>query len=379
MTKSAYILSAVLCVSGIHGIAPRILPKFTHEVTGGDIKISWLKDTPQTVVLMGVGDLMLGSNYPSPNLLPPNGGKEILQEVAPVLKKADITFGNLEGVIMSENGTPKKCKNPAFCYVFKSPDNYVQNFLDAGFDLLSVANNHTGDFGAKGREHTAKVLQDAGIQFAGHEAHPYTMFERNGIRFGFCAFSPNTGTVSLLKIEEAVSLIRMLNDSCDIVIVSMHAGAEGNKYNHITRKDEIFLGENRGNPYSFAHRAIDAGADIIWGHGPHVVRAVEVYKDRFIAYSLGNFATYGTINVNGISGYAPIIEIETDRTGKFIRGKIHSAIQHKGEGPRWDSSNRVAREIKALTEKDIRECELLISETGEIRLKLSKKVAIKMD
>ena len=379
MTKSAYILSAVLCVSGIHGIATHILPKFTHEVTGGDIKISWLKDTPQTVVLMGVGDLMLGSNYPSPNLLPPNGGKEILQEVAPVLKKADITFGNLEGVIMSENGTPKKCKNPAFCYVFKSPDNYVQNFLDAGFDLLSVANNHTGDFGAKGREHTAKVLQDAGIQFAGHEAHPYTMFERNGIRFGFCAFSPNTGTVSLLKIEEAVSLIRMLNDSCDIVIVSMHAGAEGNKYNHITRKDEIFLGENRGNPYSFAHRAIDAGADIIWGHGPHVVRAVEVYKDRFIAYSLGNFATYGTINVNGISGYAPIIEIETDRTGKFIRGKIHSAIQHKGEGPRWDSSNRVAREIKALTEKDIRECELLISETGEIRLKLSKKVAIKMD
>ena len=379
MTKSAYILSAVLCVSGIHGIAPRILPKFTHEVTGGDIKISWLKDTPQTVVLMGVGDLMLGSNYPSPNLLPPNGGKEILQEVAPVLKKADITFGNLEGVIMSENGTPKKCKNPAFCYVFKSPDNYVQNFLDAGFDVLSVANNHTGDFGAKGREHTAKVLQDAGIQFAGHEAHPYTMFERNGIRYGFCAFSPNTGTVSLLKIEEAVLLIRMLNDSCDIVIVSMHAGAEGNKYNHITRKDEIFLGENRGNPYSFAHRAIDAGADIIWGHGPHVVRAVEVYKDRFIAYSLGNFATYGTINVNGISGYAPIIEIETDRTGKFIRGKIHSAIQHKGEGPRWDSSNRVAREIKALTEKDIRECELLISETGEIRLKLSKKVAIKMD
>jgi hypothetical protein len=379
MTKSAYILSAVLCVSGIHGIAPRILPKFTHEVTGGDIKISWLKDTPQTVVLMGVGDLMLGSNYPSPNLLPPNGGKEILQEVAPVLKKADITFGNLEGVILSENGTPKKCKNPAYCYVFKSPDNYVQNYLDAGFDVLSVANNHTGDFGAKGREHTAKVLQDAGIQFAGHEAHPYTMFERNGIRYGFCAFSPNTGTVSLLKIEEAVSLIRMLNDSCDIVIVSMHAGAEGNKYNHITRKDEIFLGENRGNPYSFAHRAIDAGADIIWGHGPHVVRAVEVYKDRFIAYSLGNFATYGTINVNGISGYAPIIEIETDRTGKFIRGKIHSAIQHKGEGPRWDSSNRVAREIKALTEKDIRECELLISETGEIRLKLSKKVAIKMD
>ena len=369
MTKTVFILSAVLCVSGLYGIAPPIFPKFTKEVTGGDIKKSWLKDTPQTVVFMGVGDLMLGSNYPSPNLLPPNGGKDILQEVAPVLKKADITFGNLEGVILSENGTPKQCKNPAYCYVFKSPDSYVQNFLDARFDLLSVANNHTGDFGAKGREHTAKVLQDAGIQFAGHEAHPYTIFKREGIRYGFCAFSPNTGTVSLLKIEEAVSLIRMLNDSCDIVIVSMHTGAEGSKYNHITRKDETFVGENRGNPYSFAHRAIDAGADIVWGHGPHVVRAVDLYKDRFIAYSLGNFATYGTINVSGISGYAPIIEVETDRKGKFISGKIHSAIQHKGEGPRWDSSNRVAKEIKALTEKDIPECDLSISKEGNIAKK----------
>ena len=367
--RSIYIVFVITIALFVCIIMPALFSKASAQVNEKKGSTVPIVDTPQTVLLMGVGDLMLGSNYPSPNLLPPNGGKDILQEVAPVLKKADITFGNLEGVILSENGTPKQCKNPAYCYVFKSPDSYVQNFLDAGFDLLSIANNHTGDFGAKGREHTAKVLQDAGIQFAGHETHPYTIFEREGIRYGFCAFAPNTGTVSLLKIEEAASLIRMLNDSCDIVIVSMHTGAEGSKYNHITRKDEIYVGENRGNPYSFAHRAIDAGADIVWGHGPHVVRAVEVYKDRFIAYSLGNFATYGTINVNGISGYAPIIEVETDRTGKFIRGKIHSAIQHKGEGPRWDSSNRVAKEIKALTEKDIPECDLYISKEGNIAKK----------
>jgi len=366
LSRSIY---AVLVITGtfvVCMILPAVLPKASAQVNEKKVSMLPVVDTPQTVIMMGVGDLMLGSNYPSPNLLPPNSGKDILQEVTPVLKKADITFGNLEGVIMTDKGTPKQCKNPAYCYVFKSPDNYVQNFLDAGFDVLSVANNHSGDFGTKGRENTAKVLQDAGIKFAGHEAHPYTIFERNGIRYGFCAFAPNSGTVSLLKIEEAVSLISMLNDSCDIVIVSMHTGAEGSKYNHITRKDEIFVGENRGNPYSFAHRAIDAGADIIWGHGPHVVRAVEVYKDRFIAYSLGNFATYGTINVNGISGYAPIIEIETDRTGKFIRGKIHSAIQHKGEGPRWDSSFRVAREIRHLTQQDFPGRNLSISNVGEI-------------
>ena len=369
MMKTWYILSAAIGVSIIYSLAPDQLPIVKIKDSRADNIKSSLKDSQQTVVLMGVGDLMLGSNYPSTHLLPPNGGKDILEEVKPVLKRADITFGNLEGVIMTDKGTPKQCKNPAYCYVFKSPDSYIQNFVDAGFDLLSVANNHTGDFGEKGREHTARVLQLASMKFAGHQTHPYTIFERNGIRYGFCAFAPNMGTVSLLKIEEAVLLIKMLNDSCDIVIVSMHAGAEGSKFNHITRKNEIFVGENRGNPYSFAHRAIDAGADIVWGHGPHVVRAVDLYKDRFIAYSLGNFATYGTININGISGYAPIIEVETDRSGKFIRGKIHSAIQHKGKGPIWDSSYRVAKEIRDLTHQDFPESSLSITETGDMFLR----------
>ena len=370
--RSIYIVFFIACAFGVYIFLPALLPKANAQVNEKKVSKPPIVDTPQTVLLMGVGDLMLGSNYPSPILLPQNGGKDILLEVAPVLKNADITFGNLEGVIMTDKGTPKQCKNPAYCYVFKSPDSYIQNFVDAGFDLVSVANNHTGDFGEKGREHTARVLQQAGMRFAGHQTYPYTIFYRNGIRYGFCAFAPNIGTVSLLKIEEAVLLIKMLNDSCDIVIVSMHAGAEGSKYNHITRKDEIFVGENRGNPYSFAHRAIDAGADIVWGHGPHVVRAVDLYKERFIAYSLGNFATYGTINVNGISGYAPIIEVETDRSGKFIRGKIHSAIQHKGEGPRWDSSYRVAKEIRYLTLQDFPESSLSISESGDMAIRKGK-------
>jgi len=328
-------------------------------------------DSLPNVILMGVGDMMLGSNYPSIDLLPPEGGKNLLKAVAPVLRRADISFGNLEGVIMSAPGTPKHCNQPEYCYVFKSPDEYVQHFIDAGIDVLSVANNHTGDFGAKGRMHTAELLSKAGIQFAGHEAFPYTIFERGGVKYGFCAFAPNAGTVSILETDAALAIIKKLQDSCDIVIVSMHTGAEGSKYNHITRKPEIFVGENRGNPYAFARMAIDAGADIVWGHGPHVVRAVDIYKERFIAYSMGNFATYGTINTKGISGYAPVIEVETDRTGKFIRGKIHSALQQKGTGPYWDSTYQAAKEIKRLTESDFPESALIVNEMGEIRLKKS--------
>ncbi|MEJ2005490.1 MAG: CapA family protein [Cyclobacteriaceae bacterium] len=103
-----------------------------------------LKDT---VSIIGVGDMMLGTNFPDDSYLPPNGGKDLLREVSPILRNADVTFGNLEGVILNEGGDAKKCKDPKLCYIFRSPEYMVQNFVDAGFDVLSTANNHAGDFG----------------------------------------------------------------------------------------------------------------------------------------------------------------------------------------------------------------------------------------
>lgn len=368
MTKTLYIVTVFLAGWGFYYYHSNSDYAANQQLVSALIK-PVPSDTIPNLIFMGVGDIMLGSNYPSSDFLPAKGGKKLLKAVAPVLRRADISFGNLEGVIMSAPGKPKHCKQPEYCYVFKSPDEYVQHFVDAGIDVLSVANNHTGDFGEKGRMHTAAILKKAGIQFAGHTTFPYTIFEKGGVRYGFCAFAPNAGTVSILETETAVAIIKKLQDSCDIVMVSMHAGAEGSKFNHVTQQSEIFLGENRGNPYAFARMAIDAGADIVWGHGPHVVRAVDLYKNRFIAYSMGNFATYGSINTKGISGFAPIIEVETDRTGKFIRGKIHSALQRKGTGPFWDSTYLAAKEIKKLTESDFPESELVVSEKGEIRLK----------
>ena len=115
-----------------------------------------------------------------------------------------------------------------------------------------------------------------------------TMFEKDGIKYGFCAFAPNRGTVSINEISNAVNIVANLDSLCDIVIVSFHGGAEGSKHTHITRSNEIYLGENRGNPYKFARDVIDAGADIVFGHGPHVTRAIDLYKDRFIAYNMRN-------------------------------------------------------------------------------------------
>lgn len=333
-------------------------------------KNSEQKDTQQinskTIKIIGVGDIMLGTNFPSSSYLPPNDGKDILSSVNGIIKTGDISFGNLEGVILTGSGSVKKCSNPKFCYAFKMPDHYVNHLSTAGFNLLSIANNHVLDFGQVGKINTMKLLNDAGIPHAGLIECPYTTFEKKGIKYGFAAFSPNRGTLKINNYIEARKIISHLDTICDIVIVSFHGGAEGSKMTHITRKTEIYLGENRGNPYQFARIAIDAGADVIFGHGPHVTRAIDIYKDRFIAYSLGNFATYGRFNLSGPNGISPIIELEIDSKGKFINGKIHSTKQIGKGGPVLDENNKVLNEIIKLTKTDIPECDLLINSEGVI-------------
>ncbi|GAI11159.1 unnamed protein product, partial [marine sediment metagenome] len=227
-----------------------------------------LKDT---ITIIGVGDIMLGTNYPSSKYLPPeNDCKPLLQSVLTILKDADVTFGNLEGAFLNTGSVAKKCKDTTKCYVFRIPDAYVKCLAEAGFDILSLANNHSYDFGQPGIINTIRLLDENDILYAGLLTHPTSIFIKDNIKFGFCAFSPNSGTCDIRNISNAQRIVRELDKQCDIVIVSFHGGAEGKNHQHITRKIEIFYGENRGNVYEFAHKVIDAGADIVFGHGPHV-------------------------------------------------------------------------------------------------------------
>ena len=327
-----------------------------------------------TLTFVGVGDIMMGLNYPDESpVLPPEDGALIFADVKSILQDATLTIGNLEGVLLDLGGTPKRCSNPKLCYAFRMPERYVNHLVDAGFDLLSVANNHSGDFGPTGRETSQEVLKKAGLGFAGFEGMSEKYYlEKDGIRYGFTAFSVNNGTLRVTDAAKAKQVISDLRDSSDIVIVSMHIGAEGKKFNRITRKTEHFVGENRGNPYAFARLAIDAGADIVFGHGPHVARAIDLYKGKFIAYSLGNFATSTSVNITGVSGYAPIIKIKTNKNGDFLEGQIFSAIQQGPDGarrPLLDTTGACISEIKKLTEKDIPEAKIVIEKDGKIVLK----------
>ena len=318
-----------------------------------------------TLSIIGVGDIMMGTNYPE-DRLPPNDGEHLLKNVESVLRDADVTFGNLEGTLLDDGGVPKKCNDPKVCYAFRTPVRYVKNLVSAGFDIVSLANNHAGDMGDPGRISTMETLIQANILHAGQLSQPTAIFQKDSITYGLAAFSPNSNCVDINDIAGAVRIVEELDSICDVVIVSFHGGAEGAKFQNVPRTNEMYYGENRGDVYKFSHTLIDAGADIVFGHGPHVTRAVEVYNERFIAYSLGNFATYRGISVSGVNGLAPIIKVFTDTQGKFIHGKIIPTYQTYETGVRIDPQNQVIKLIQELTKKDFPESQIHIDENGLI-------------
>lgn len=320
------------------------------------------------VSVAGTGDIMPGSSFPSARYLPPGDNPvSFISEAAPVLKGVDIAVGNLEGSFLN-NGEPfKRCRDTAICYLFRIPEKYSSVLSACGFDFISLANNHFLDFGNKGASRTMQILDSLNISYAGTESVPYSIVERDSLTFGFCAFSTTAGSLNLHEIDKAEEIVRMLGKKCNIVIVSFHGGAEGASYQRVVRGPEFFYGENRGNVYEFAHRMIDAGADIIFGHGPHVPRAIEVYRERLICYSLGNFFTYGRMNISGPNGLAPVVVVNTDTEGRFVSGTIHS-FQQTYEGPvKYDPLNRAAGKIRELTLLDFPETGPFISDNGDIK------------
>lgn len=319
-----------------------------------------------TIHIAAVGDLMLGTAYPNAYNLPPDSAKNSLKAAEKYLKEADVAFGNLEGTLV-DSGVPigKKMFKP---YSFRMPVNYGNIFKDAGFDVLSIANNHIDDFGDKGRKSTVEVLDSMGINHAGLQVNPTSIFSINGVKYGFCAFSPNAQVVSLHDFKGAARIIKDLKQQVDIVIVSFHGGGEGTGYEHVPCKKESYMGENRGDVHAFAHNAIDAGADVIFGNGPHVTRAMEVYNKRLIAYSLGNFCTYKSVSVSGVCGLAPLLKVNLNKKGEFLNGNIIGFKQTHGDGLVPDSLNNAAIRIKYLTEMDFPQSGLAIANNGVITL-----------
>lgn len=315
-----------------------------------------LPEEPAVIRVFAVGDIMIGTTFPE-NILPPNDGADYFDPVQPFLNGSDILFGNLEGPL-TEGGKSTKCGDykpgPGIkrCFAFRSPPRYAKLLQKAGFNALNVANNHAFDFGEKGMENTLAALNNVGIQPVGGKQVAF--FHVHDKRIAVVGFSCSTRLTpymySMLDIPQAIRIVSSLKAENDLVIVSFHGGAEGSAALIVRDAYEEFLGENRGNPVRFARAVIDAGADLVLGHGPHVPRAIEIYRDKLIAYSLGNFAAYSMFNLTGPSGMGYVLQATLSaETGNILSFRTPSTVLLRPGIPAIDNKGNAETLLRKLS------------------------------
>lgn len=314
-----------------------------------------------TLRLRAVGDLMLGTSVPE-GVLPPEDGAHLLDDVAPLLRDADLTFGNFEGPLC-DSGTSAKCRKGGNCFAFRTPTRYAPYFKAAGLDLGSTANNHSGDFGEACRRETEAALDGQGIVWSGPPGSIGSTTAK-GRKVALVAFHTSGATNDVNDLAAAKALVAKAASTHDVVIVSFHGGAEGPGADQVKDGAERYLGENRGDLKAFTHGVIDAGADVVFGHGPHVLRAMELYQGRLIAYSLGNFATYGRFSLGGPLGVSVVLEVELGDDGRFVTGRLFSTKQEGKGVPLRDETKRGQRAIATLSARDFPKTGVRVSDEG---------------
>jgi hypothetical protein len=312
------------------------------------------------ITIAAVGDTMLG-NTPE---LPPEPSTYL--DPAKEDLTGDVVFGNLEGTLTEVAESPK-CDGakPGECYAFRAPPEYAGYLAEAGFTLMSNANNHSLDFGEAGQEDTVDALHEAGIARTGLPGE-ITIVHAGGRRLAFLGFAPYPWTASLTDLETARALIEEAAAEADIVVVAIHAGAEGTEAQHVTGEEETYLGEDRGNAEEFAHLAVDAGADLVLGSGPHVLRGMEVYDHRLVAYSLGNFAGYHDFATEGVLGASAVLHVTLAPDGAFRSGRLDSLRLAEAGQPVPDPSGEAATLVAQLSTEDFGESAIQVGSGGKL-------------
>ncbi|PHJ59950.1 metallophosphatase [Nostoc linckia z18] len=341
------------------GLLPLTIPEFREPTLKKQIFAG-------TITIKAVGDIIPGTNFPNYRL--PRFQDQLLpKSVRTHLQGSDILFGNFESSLTNHPYTTKDI-NREQVFAFRSPPAYAQLFAKAGFNVFNMANNHAMDFGLVGFKDTKKNLEAAGIATLGHK-NQILYLKANNIPVGMIGFSPYEMYNSIHNLVAAEKLVAQAKKNANIVIVSMHAGAEGTEALHVKNQTEFFYGENRGNSINFARKMIDAGADLVLGHGPHVPRAMEIYKNKIIAYSLGNFLGYRTLSTNAQAGDSLILEVKINSSGNLVSSKIIPIRMDKQGIPQVDRHFRTLKLMRYLNNKAFPKNPVKINNKGEIIIK----------
>jgi len=306
---------------------------------------------PDTISFSIVGDLMVGSSYPASSFLPTEAEGNILQYAMPLLQETDLRIGNLESAVSDRAKVFKSCGSSQ-CFAFRTPYKQAMWYKEAGFEYLNLANNHSFDFGMTGVKHTLRFLESANIKTSGVPQHRFDTLTVRNTKIGFVSFAPHSNCLDMNDDSLVKATIAEVRPLCQLLVVFFHGGGEGASKIHTPRGREIFLGQNRGDVRKFAHICVNEGADMVIGSGPHVVRGMERYKGKLVAYSLGNFATYHQFNLKYPNNVAPLLRVKITSEGNLVENKVFSFLQ-EGEGiPKPDTTLKAFKMIRSLSVED---------------------------
>lgn len=303
--------------------------------------------TAGAVTIAWGGDVTLGSSYGQP----PARGWPQLAPVAPVLRSADLAAVNYEGTFAP--GGPSKCGVPGRdnCFAFQAPPANARTLARAGVDIVNLANNHAFDFGPEGYRGTRAALHRARVRATGAPGQ-IRVLRAGGHSVGFVGFSSYPWSAPLNDLGRVARLVRAADRRADIVVAMFHGGAEGSDKLHVPYRREFAFGEDRGHLRLFARLAIDAGADAVLGSGPHVLRGMQLYRGRVIAYSLGNLSGWRNFSTGGVLSYSAVLKVDLSPKGRLTGGRVTS-LRLNGIGvPRRDSANGAERLMRRLSQSD---------------------------
>ncbi len=294
-----------------------------------------------------VGDTTPGSMYGNP----PNDGRALFEYMKDYLTAPDIMVANLEGTFGS--GGPNKCdgRDSSVCYAFQAPLANAASLPWAGIDLVNLANNHSNDYFGTGLQSTRDALTANAVAYTGLN-DVVAVKEIDGVKVAFIGFSPYPWSPNINDIPAAEELVKQADEQADVVVVIIHAGAEGSDKTHTPVGGETAYGENRGDSRAFSHAVVDAGADLVVGSGPHVIRGMEQYRGRLIAYSLGNFAGWKNFNRKGDLALSGLLTVRMTGDGRVLGGKWLALRIAEPGVPKVDPKETSLTLMRELSEED---------------------------
>ena len=325
-----------------------------------------------TVTIAAIGHVVPATDWPpGGRYLPPGDGTQLVAEVADLVRGADVAIANLAAPIAAV-GVPKAGHDQVENFAFRTPPAYAAVLTALGLDVVQAANNHTLDFGPDADAETLATLDRLGVAHIGRVGEVYrtTVGGVGGIRVAAVGFTqPYAPTFqSNRDIPAAGRIVAEIAAQSDIVIVMIHGGAEGEGSAHVPRGAEYLGNEFRGRLVQLARHLVDQGADLVTVVGPHQPRALELYRGRVIDYGLGCFLGYGPFEIRKSNGYSLVLQVELDRAGNLVQGRIAPLLMSHPGVPRRDIYGWGLGLVRRLSRADFPESAPRIGRDGAFEL-----------